>query len=207
MNIYVWQKPNERFQMITISVPAQQPYSYYFKYPYFGVRPYVTELAKPLAGYNSSYSKNINGGLEWGLRSAKAILFSDTSKLRPVNHKVFPKKVRADYDAIRNTGMCDHFSVWKDAQGHNFYMVEPYHAPDQWEQLFNKAGFNAIEIPDAIAPYRKNIPPYTRSFLLRKIVPGLDLECLDLLLIGAEIEKKSHEVAKLIQITGVRCLP
>ena len=205
MNIYVWQKPNEQFQMITIAVPAQQPYSYYFKYPYFGVRPYVTKLAKLLAGYNSSYSRNINGGLEWGLRSAKVILFSDTSKLRPVSHKVYPKKVRSDYDVIRNTGMCDHFSVWKDAQGNNFYMVEPYHAPDQWEQLFNKAGFNAIEIPDAIAPYRKNIPPYTRSFLLKKIVPGLDLECFDLLLIGAEIEKKSHEVAKLIQVTGVKC--
>lgn len=205
MNIYVWQKPNEQFQMITITVSAQQPYSYYDKYPYFGVRPYVTKIDKPLIGYNSSYSRNTNGGLEWGLRSVKTILFTDTSKLTPVNYRVIPKKIRSDHDAICNTGLCDHFSIWRDAQGNKYFMVEPYHAPNNWENVFKKAGFNAIEIPDSIAPYRKNVPPYTRSFLLRKILLRNDLECFDLRLIGIELEKKSHHVTQLIQVTEVKC--
>ena len=205
MKLYVWQKPNEKLQMITIEVPAKQTYSYYDQYSYFGVRPYVTKINKPLAGFNQSYSRNINGGLEWGLRSAKTILFADTSELKPINFRVFPKKIGADFDAIRSTSMCDHFSVWMDAKGNYYYMVEPYNAPNNWEDVFEKAGFNAIEIPEAIAPYRKNVPPYTRSFLLRKIGPGYDLEGFDLLMIGARLEEKSTEIKQLIQVTGVKC--
>jgi hypothetical protein len=205
MKLYVWQKPNEQLHMITIEVPAKQNYRYYAQYPYFGVRPYVTAINKPLDGFNRSYSRNINGGLEWGLRSAKTILFTDTSELKPTNFSVFPKKIRADFDAVRSTGMCDHFSVWMDAQGNYYYMVEPYSAPNNWRGVFEKAGFNAIEIPEAIAPYRKNVPPYTRSFLLRKIAPGYDLESFDLLIIGTRLEEKAAEVSQLIKVTGVKC--
>jgi len=204
LDLYVWQKPNNQLKSFKIRVAANNKYNIYDKYPYFSGRPYVTKTSKPNPKYINSYSDKKNGGLEWGERSARTILFSDKSGLTPVNASTLSKKNSKHLEKLKGSGFFDHVSVWRDRQGQWYFLLEPYTSDPGWEHIFNSLGFNAIEVPDLIAPYRGGKKPnQTKSFLVTPIQDPIDLQGLDLMLIALTLSSVTQsEYDSLVRIEG-----
>lgn len=205
LDLHVWQKPKNQLNSIKITVSAINKFNIYDKYPYFGVKPFVTKTSKPNLKYNSSYSDKINGGLEWGERSARTILFSDKSGLIPVNFSTISKKNNQHLETLKRSVFFDHVSVWRNRQGHWYFLLEPYTCNPGWEHIFNSLGFDAIKVPDLIAPYRGGKKPdQTKSFL---VIPtkeevysyGSDLRLIALILRNVT----QSEYDSLVRIEGV----
>lgn len=157
-------------QKLSFDTHGNYQYKDYLGYQYFGLESYISNSTTPPNWRYRIHPIDLDTAKEHGERSQRAIIFSNITGLKPKRFKSEPKYVLDDYASLRKTGFFDHVSVWADDYGQIYYLLEPYSLSNDWQQLFNSIGFEAIEIHRPIAPYQGGGPgSSSRSFLAHRI--------------------------------------